>query len=434
MKKIATSNLVSRLVAGLFIVLLSGCGGSSSSDPADTTTPTTPTGVTAAAMSSTEIVLSWGAASDNAGVTAYEIYAGGNHLASVPSTTTTFLYSGLAPSTEYCCTVRAIDAAGNESAPSDPPACATTAQVADTTPPAAPTGLAGSGSQNKIGLSWTAAADAAAYKVYRDAVLAGTVQTVSFLDSGLIASTQYCYTVSAIDAAGNESLASAPACITTLAPLPDLTIPAIISTSPANHATNVQTDPLTISAVFSEAMNTLSAQNVNNFTIEGVAPAGIHYDDASHTVTFTPFAPLASGATFTATISGNVQDVAGNAMGTDYVWSFTTTTTPIVTPPSVVSTSPAINATNVPVNTLITAVFSETIALTTIMNGSNFSVSPGVQNELVTYEANTNTATLTYSGSLIAGTLYTCKISKNVTDLSNHKMVDDYTWSFTTAP
>jgi chitodextrinase len=417
------STLVSWAGAAIFLSLFSGCSGN---DSADTVAPTAPANVLAAAVSPNEIVLSWGEANDNVGVATYEIYAWDVPVVSIPSTTTMFSYTGLAPSTQYCCTVRAIDAAGNESVPSDPPACATT-------PPAAPSGLRGSGSQIKIGLNWTASAGAAAYNVYRDGVLTGTVQITFFLDSGLNTSTQYCYTVSAVDAAGNESPASAPACITTLPPLTDTTIPAVVSTTPPNNASDVQTDPLTLSAVFSEAMSPLSMATPANFSLgssSGHVTIDLVYDAASFKVTFIPWAALTPGTTYTATISGNVEDVAMNPMGVDYVWSFTTTTNPVVTLPSVVSTSPTTSATNVPVSTVITAVFSEEMnSLTLTRETSNFIIS-GVYG-LVTYAP--ETATFTPNSPLAPNTTYTCTISGNVTDLSGHKMAADYTWSFTTA-
>jgi uncharacterized protein YfaS (alpha-2-macroglobulin family) len=154
------------------------------------------------------------------------------------------------------------------------------------------------------------------------------------------------------------------------------------------------------------------------------------YDAASFKVTFIPWAALTPGTTYTATISGNVEDVAMNPMGVDYVWSFTTTTNPVVTLPSVVSTSPTTSATNVPVSTVITAVFSEEMnSLTLTRETSNFIIS-GVYG-LVTYAP--ETATFTPNSPLAPNTTYTCTISRNVMDLSGHMMAEDYTWSFTTA-
>jgi len=91
---------------------------------------------------------------------------------------------------------------------------------ADTTPPSVPTGLtatAASGSQ--INLSWSASTDnigVAGYKVFRNGTQVGTSTSTSYSDSGLAASTLYSYTVSAFDAAGNNSAQSSSASATTL--------------------------------------------------------------------------------------------------------------------------------------------------------------------------------------------------------------------------
>jgi chitodextrinase len=92
---------------------------------------------------------------------------------------------------------------------------------ADTTAPSVPTGLLASAvTSTQISLTWTASADNVAvtgYNVYRSTTQLSTTAAASYLDSGLTASTQYCYTVSAYDAAGNASAASSQACATTLA-------------------------------------------------------------------------------------------------------------------------------------------------------------------------------------------------------------------------
>ena len=63
-------------------------------------------------------------------------------------------------------------------------------------------------------ISWTASTDDVAvtgYKVFRNATqVPGTVAGTSFTDSGLAPSTTYSYTVSAFDAAGNNSAQSSP--------------------------------------------------------------------------------------------------------------------------------------------------------------------------------------------------------------------------------
>ena len=96
----------------------------------------------------------------------------------------------------------------------------------DTTPPSTPIGLAATAvSSGQINLSWTASTDnvgVAGYKIYRGGSLIANQATISYSDTGLSPSTQYCYTVSAYDAANNESAQSGAQCATTTAPPPSV--------------------------------------------------------------------------------------------------------------------------------------------------------------------------------------------------------------------
>ena len=79
----------------------------------DTTPPTIPSGIVATAVSASQINLSWNAATDNIGVTGYEVYRNNARVATV--TTLSYGDAGLAAATQYIYTVRAIDAAGDVS-------------------------------------------------------------------------------------------------------------------------------------------------------------------------------------------------------------------------------------------------------------------------------------------------------------------------------
>ncbi|MDC8005110.1 T9SS type A sorting domain-containing protein [Aureisphaera galaxeae] len=84
----------------------------------DTDAPTTPINLAAANIDVTSFDLSWNASTDNIGVTGYEIFQDGSSIAT--SATTNYSVTGLNPSTTYAYTVRAFDAAGNDSAFSAP--------------------------------------------------------------------------------------------------------------------------------------------------------------------------------------------------------------------------------------------------------------------------------------------------------------------------
>ncbi|WP_405763268.1 alpha-amylase family glycosyl hydrolase [Streptomyces sp. NBC_01420] len=90
-------------------------------EPADTEAPTVPGGVTAKA-DGVAVVLSWEPSTDNTGVTKYQVTrTGGTKGGVVTDVTSTVLSeSGLEENTAYTYTVKAIDAAGNTSAASEP--------------------------------------------------------------------------------------------------------------------------------------------------------------------------------------------------------------------------------------------------------------------------------------------------------------------------
>ncbi len=92
------------------------CGCTAQADSgSDTTPPSNLTGLTATAVSFSQINLSWNSSTDDVGVAGYAISRGGTPIATTPSTN----YSdvGLNPSTTYTYAVAAYDAAGNLGGP-----------------------------------------------------------------------------------------------------------------------------------------------------------------------------------------------------------------------------------------------------------------------------------------------------------------------------
>ncbi|WP_327186054.1 fibronectin type III domain-containing protein [Streptomyces sp. NBC_01334] len=95
-------------------ISLDGPGGGGGSD---TQAPTAPGGLTSTGKTSSSVSLSWNAATDNVGVTGYDVYSGSAKVLTVAGTSATV--SGLSASTGYTFTVKARDAAGNTSAASN---------------------------------------------------------------------------------------------------------------------------------------------------------------------------------------------------------------------------------------------------------------------------------------------------------------------------
>ncbi len=86
------------------------------SGTSDTTPPTAPT-LAASGTTSTSTNLSWSGATDNVAVTGYDVYQGASLVGSTASTS--YTVTSLTPSTTYSFTVKAKDAAGNNSVSSN---------------------------------------------------------------------------------------------------------------------------------------------------------------------------------------------------------------------------------------------------------------------------------------------------------------------------
>jgi len=134
------------------------------------------------------------------------------------------------------------------------------------------------------------------------------------------------------DLAGN-ALAATYVWSWTTAAAADSTAPTVNSTVPVNLATGVVINSK-INATFSEAMDPLTVTTANFTVKEAISgnnvPGTVSY--AGTAAAFAPLSNLASGATYTATITTGVTDLAGNAMAAGKVWSFTTGTAPAAGP------------------------------------------------------------------------------------------------------
>jgi glucose/arabinose dehydrogenase/chitodextrinase len=198
--------------------------------PPDTTAPTVPSGLSALAVSGSQINLNWTGSADNVGVTGYLLErsqgAGSTAFTQIGTSIsgTSFNDTGLTANTIYNYRARATDAAGNLSGYSI--IATATTPAPDTTAPGIPSGLSATAIGNtQVNLSWTASTDnvgVTGYLVERSqgvgstsfaqvATPAGTSST----DTGLLPGTVYNYRVRATDAAANLSGYSIVATATT---------------------------------------------------------------------------------------------------------------------------------------------------------------------------------------------------------------------------
>jgi chitodextrinase len=168
----------------------------------DITPPSKPTNLRATTITYTSATLQWDAASDNVGVVGYQVFIGTTSLITVPGTSHTV--NGMAEGGTYIFKVRALDAAGFY-ADSDPLSVTTTRP--DITPPSKPENLIARYSTSSTArLQWDAASDNVGvvhYEIFVNGNFSHTAFDTIAIASGLAGSTEYLFSVRAIDAASN---------------------------------------------------------------------------------------------------------------------------------------------------------------------------------------------------------------------------------------
>jgi methionine-rich copper-binding protein CopC len=215
----------------------------------------------------------------------------------------------------------------------------------------------------------------------------------------------------------------------------DITAPTVVSTVPADLATNVS-PTAAITVTFSEAMDQATVNATTFFvrpTAGGSNVAGvITYNATTNTATFTPSSALAGGTAYTATVTTGAKDLAGNALAATKTWTFATTDS---TPPTITSVVPANNATGVATNATVQVTFSEPMdsatMTTTNITLKNTSTTVAVT-ATVSYNTATKVATLTPSGPLSNATNYTLTVTTGVKDVAGNALVSQFTSNFTT--
>ena len=160
-------------------------------------------------------------ATDNVGVVGYNVYLNETKVNDALVTGTEYALTGLTEATEYTVRVTAVDAADNESERSIVDTF-TTLTTVDTEAPGVPTNVSATDvTQTGAKVTWSASADnvgVVGYNVYvgEGKVNDTPVTATEYALTGLTANTEYTVSVSAVDAAGNESAKSKAATFTTL--------------------------------------------------------------------------------------------------------------------------------------------------------------------------------------------------------------------------
>ena len=249
-------------------------GKFTSSSTPDLEAPTSPTSLITANITENSIDVSWNAATDNIGVSGYDIYRDGILQTTVSSTN--YLATGLNASTNYSFYVIAKDASGNSSVASETVNATTLAP--DTAAPTAPTALTSTGNTDtSVSLTWSASTDNVAvtsYDILSGTTIVGNTASTNFTVNSLASNTAYSFSIKAKDEAGNISNASNIINVTTDA-------------TPINYCTSQSSntnDEFISNVQLGTINNTSGAQFYSDFT--GISTTLTKGN--SYTITITP--------------------------------------------------------------------------------------------------------------------------------------------------
>ncbi len=104
---------------------------------------------------------------------------------------------------------------------------------------------------------------------------------------------------------------------------PDINLPLVTLTNPITNAADVSRNAA-VTVIFSEAMDESTITASSFFVTQGNLEVSGTVEYSGVVATFRPSAPLSAVTAYTATITNDVKDLAGNALASDRVWNFTT--------------------------------------------------------------------------------------------------------------
>ena len=228
-----------------------------------------------------QVSLTWGTNSES-DLAGYKIYYGnssGSYDSNIDvGNQTSYTVTGLVEGETNYFALAAYDMSGNESSYSSE----VVYNVPDNTLPSTPTNLqAAVVSTSQVDLAWNASTDnigITGYRIYRDSTQIATTSNTTYQDTGLSSSTTYSYTVTAYDAAGNESGQSSTSSATTLS-LP-VNNPPVLSSIGNKSVNEGQALSFTISATDPDG-DTL------NYTASNL-PYGTIFNESTRTFSWTP--------------------------------------------------------------------------------------------------------------------------------------------------
>ena len=156
------------------------------------------------------------------------------------------------------------------------------------------------------------------------------------------------------------------------------------------------------------------------------------YSTIGETATFTPSSALTAGSTYIAVIAAGVTDLAGNGLGSDFIWGFTAGDGNDTVAPTVSSTNPIDSAPAVGIDASINATFDKAMDAATLNPGTFTVTGPGatVVAGQITYDVPDMIVTFTPTSPLAASTTFTAALT-GALDLAGNPLAT-FIWTFST--
>lgn len=206
----------------------------------------------------------------------------------------------------------------------------------------------------------------------------------------------------------------------------DTTRPTVISVTPSDNSTNISVDTQ-IEVIFSELIDSVTSELIvrnNSSQISGVTSLN------DSILTFTPSVDLSYETEYTIVLPPTLEDLAGNKLADSVKTSFTTEPDPTTSPPTILATSPVNNASDIPIDAVVTITFSKAMDAATIT-----SLSITMNNNVtgtVSYNPTGFIATFNPDTDLEYDSLYTVTVTTDVADTFGNNLAAEYNFSFST--
>ncbi len=211
---------------------------------------------------------------------------------------------------------------------------------------------------------------------------------------------------------------------------PTILAPTVVSTNPTIDEVDVATNS-SIEITFNKDMDAATITSTSFTVAEGATAVVGTVAYSNKTATFTPLNNLKASTLYTGTLANTVKDSGGLGIASDYTFSFTTGILVDIIAPTIISTDPLADATNVARNKVISITFSESMSAASF-TPTSFIVVQGTTAVEGSIEYNNKTARFIPDAILDASLSYTATVTTAVKDLAGNAIANTKAWTFTT--